>query len=131
MSSDREIRISKEILDDLPPQFKETRLGDLRGAKKQFRSSNGTVHVREYYDEFAIRVDREDPRKHPFRHLIFDSPETVGAFCTTLLARSYNASNKRAERGTKARGLFEFVATFIFLNSVFRELKHLLNGFGL
>jgi hypothetical protein len=54
---------------------KETRLGERRGAKKQYRYGN--LHIREYDDKYVVHVDKVDPRKDPLGHLLKDSPETL------------------------------------------------------
>ena len=54
---------------------KETKLGDKKGAKKQYRYGN--LHIREYDDKFTVHLDKVDPRKNPLGHLLIDAPEVL------------------------------------------------------
>ena len=97
MAKDRseKISISKEVLPELPPEYSETTLGDLRGAKRQYRSS--AAHVREYEDRFTIHIDREDPRK-----------TQSGIYCETprkQLLRLQQASILQRKEATKEKKL--------------------------
>ncbi len=127
----KDVAISKEVLPELPPEFKETLLGDRRGARKQYRSS--TAHAREYEDKFTIHIDREDPRRNPLGHLLKDSPETIAAAATTLYfaKRSLEKGQLMAREnhsGFSGLGLFSFLASFFFFNRVFGFLKRILCG---
>ena len=53
--------------------YKETPLGNKKGAKRQFRYGN--LHIREYDDYYTIHRDKIDPRKDSLRHLLVDAPE--------------------------------------------------------
>ncbi len=121
MDDEKEIRISKETLDELSEDFEETSLGDPMGARRQFRSKEDGAHVREYDDNFTVHIDRADPRKRPLQHLLLDSPETLGAlFCANLLSH-------REERASDSRtNPLGFLASFLFLNYLFRDLKRIL-----
>jgi hypothetical protein len=55
--------------------YKETPLGNKKGAKRQFRYGN--LHIREYNDYYTIHRDKIDPRKDSLRHLLVDAPEYV------------------------------------------------------
>ena len=48
----------------------ETKLGDKKGALKQYRKGN--LHIREYADKFTVHTDKVDPRTDPMGHLIHD-----------------------------------------------------------
>jgi hypothetical protein len=64
-------------------EYEQTFLGNKKQAKKQFR--HGNLHIREYYDYYAIHVDRIDPRKDPAGHLLIDAPE----YLTGIIAAAY------------------------------------------
>ena len=53
----------------------ETKLGDKKGAMKQYRKGN--LHIREYKTNFTVHSDRVDPRKDPLGHLLFDAQEVL------------------------------------------------------
>ncbi|HKU48368.1 MAG TPA: hypothetical protein VJP79_00335 [Nitrososphaera sp.] len=55
--------------------LKETLLGGKKGAMKQYRYGN--LHVREYDTHYAVHMDRVDPLKNPFGHLVIDAPEYI------------------------------------------------------
>ena len=65
------IELSRIILDGA----EETKLGDKKGAIRQYRKGN--LHIREYASKFTIHSDRVDPRKDPFGHLLFDAQEVL------------------------------------------------------
>ena len=53
----------------------ETKLGDKKGALKQYRKGN--LHIREYKDKFTVHADKVDPRTDPLGHLIHDAQEVL------------------------------------------------------
>ena len=53
----------------------ETKLGDKKGAIKQYRK--GTIHIREYADKLTVHADKVDPREDPLGHLIHDAQEVL------------------------------------------------------
>ena len=53
----------------------ETKLGDKKGAIRQYRKGN--LHIREYELKFTVHSDRVDPRKDPLGHLLFDAQEVL------------------------------------------------------
>ena len=53
----------------------ETKLGDKKGALKQYRKGN--LHIREYADKFTVHTDKVDPREDPMGHLIHDAQEVL------------------------------------------------------
>ena len=53
----------------------ETKLGDKKGALKQYRKGN--LHIREYKDKFTVHTDKVDPREDPMGHLIYDAQEVL------------------------------------------------------
>ena len=65
------IELKRIILDGA----EETKLGDRKGATKQYRKGN--LHIREYEDKFTVHTDRVDPREDPIGHLIYDAQEVL------------------------------------------------------
>ena len=65
------IELKRIILDGA----EETKLGDRKGATKQYRKGN--LHIREYDDKFTVHTDRVDPREDPIGHLIYDAQEVL------------------------------------------------------
>ena len=53
----------------------ETKLGDKKGALKQYRK--GTIHIREYADKLTVHADKVDPRTDPLGHLLHDAQEVL------------------------------------------------------
>ncbi|MEM2760015.1 MAG: hypothetical protein QXU32_01155 [Nitrososphaerales archaeon] len=70
-----EIEVPKSIRPIMMDSAKETRLGERKGARKQYRYGN--LHIREYDDKYVVHMDKVDPRKDPLGHLLKDSPETL------------------------------------------------------
>ncbi len=130
MKSD-ELRISKSVLPSLPEGYEETRLGDPRGSRRQFRGRSG-IHVREYPDEYVIHVDRVDPRRDPFGHLVRDSPETLVSVVAGLLAAGKVGNSGHPLRERKATdsrtGVLAFFLVFLTANGLARFLKRLFLG---
>jgi hypothetical protein len=127
-----EIEISKQVLPDLPLDYKKTRLGDQRGARSQYRSASSSLHVREYDDKFTIHIDKEDPRKNPLGHLLKDSPETIATAVTTLYFAKRAFERQKKLKDERASSLFNIsimgtlFASFLTLNTIFRFLKTIL-----
>lgn len=57
--------------------YKETSLGNKKGAKRQFRYGN--LHIREYDDCYTVHRDKIDPRRDSFGHLLVDAPEYLAS----------------------------------------------------
>jgi hypothetical protein len=99
----------------------ETRLGERRGAKKQFRYGN--LHIREYDDEYVVHMDNADPRKDPLGHLLKDSPETLLGIASSIyfgrkvandvFKRRKDKSGHALLEGVVAGGLASLVAGFL------------------
>ena len=53
--------------------YKETSLGNKKGAKREFRYGN--LHIREYDDYYTVHRDTVDPREDALGHLLADAPE--------------------------------------------------------
>jgi hypothetical protein len=57
--------------------YKETSLGNKKGAKRQFRYGN--LHIREYDDCYTVHRDKIDPRRDSLGHLLVDAPEYLAS----------------------------------------------------
>jgi hypothetical protein len=68
---DGDIIVPKDVRPTI--DYDETRLGNRKGAKRQFRYKN--LHIREYSGHYTVHVDKVDPRKDPLGHLLIDAPE--------------------------------------------------------
>jgi hypothetical protein len=79
-----EIEIPKEIRQFMLDGAEETVLGQKNGAKKQYRYGN--LHIREYDDKYLVHVDKIDPRKDPFSHLVQDAPEILVGVTSAVIA---------------------------------------------
>ena len=62
--------------------YKETVLGNKKGAKRQYRYGN--LHIREYNDYYTIHRDKIDPRTDPLAHLLVDAPEYLIAILSAI-----------------------------------------------
>lgn len=65
--------VPKSVLPNLPPH-RPSWLGRRRGALKQYRCDQPgqNLHIKEYSDRWVVHVDRWNPHKKPFRHLLVD-----------------------------------------------------------
>ena len=70
-----EIELPKELSRIILDGAEETKLGDKKGAIRQYRKGN--LHIREYDRKFTIHSDKGDPRKDPLGHLLFDAHEVL------------------------------------------------------
>lgn len=92
-----EIEVPKELREFMIDGARETMLGQKNGANKQYRYGN--LHIREYDDKFLVHIDKIDPRKDPFGHLVYDAPEIlIGVACSILggskIAKLFLKNNK-------------------------------------
>jgi len=55
-----EIDVPKHLRQFMLEGARETKLGDKKGAKKQYRYGN--LHIREYDDKYTVHMDKYDPR---------------------------------------------------------------------
>ena len=83
----------------------ETRLGERRGAKKQYRYGN--LHIREYDDKYVVHVDKVDPRKDPLGHLLKDSPETLLGIASGIYFGRKIGSEVYGKRNGRSGALLE------------------------
>jgi len=70
-----EIELPKELGRIILDGAEETKLGDKKGAIRQYRKGN--LHIREYESKFTVHSDMADPRKDPLGHLLFDAQEVL------------------------------------------------------
>lgn len=126
------ITISKRIMKNVPQECEETILGDYNGAYRQYRC-DPNIHILEYTDKFLIHIDRFDPRRDPFAHLIYDSPEILLALVGSTLGISVGAiiykiiKNKTKNPIFKAAiaGILTATISGIFIYYIGKELKNL------
>jgi hypothetical protein len=71
----KEIQDTKNLSQYMLEGAMDTKLGDKKGARKQYRYGN--LHIREYDDKFTVHLDKVDPRKNPLGHLLIDAPEVL------------------------------------------------------
>ena len=71
----KEIEIPLDLKRVVLMGAEETKLGDKKGALKQYRK--GTIHIREYADKLTVHADKVDPRTDPLGHLIHDAQEVL------------------------------------------------------
>ena len=71
----KEIEIPLDLKRVVLMGAEETKLGDKKGALKQYRK--GTIHIREYADKLTVHTDKVDPRTDPLGHLIHDAQEVL------------------------------------------------------
>lgn len=95
--------------------YKETCLGDKKGAKRQFR--HGNLHIREYDNHYTVHRDKIDPRTDPLAHLVVDAPEYLVAILAAISVgkqigkavyeiREAQGKNRRAALSDAARTAF-------------------------
>jgi hypothetical protein len=82
-------------------RLRESTLGGLRGAEKQYRDSQGmnSVHAREFPTKFCFHRDKYNPEKYPVEHVLVDvvKPEAVLAGgLATAVAKANNKNWKTA-----------------------------------
>jgi len=69
--------------------FKETGLGDLKGARKQYRlrlPDGRSLHLRDYDQYYTIHWDEIDPELDPLGHLVKDAPDWLILLALLLIA---------------------------------------------
>ena len=71
----KEIEIPLDLKRVVLMDAEETKLGDKKGAIKQYRKGN--LHIREYDDKLPVHTDKVDPREDPFGHLLHDAQEVL------------------------------------------------------
>ena len=70
-----EIELPKELSRIILDGAEETKIGDKKGALRQYRKGN--LHITEYESKFTVHSDKVDPREDPLGHLLFDAQEVL------------------------------------------------------
>ncbi len=121
-----EIDVPKHLRQFMLEGARETKLGDKKGAKKQYRYGN--LHIREYDDKYTVHMDKYDPRSDPIRHLVWDAPEVLiglaGAIIGGRKVGSYLYNkNKNAKQSSILSGLIASIVIGYISYSVTKKLK--------
>ena len=122
----KEIEVPKQLRQFMLEGARETRLGDKKGAKKQYRYGN--LHIREYDDKYTVHTDKYDPRSDPIRHLVWDAPEVLVGLVGAIIGGSkvgsylYN-KNKNAKQSSIFSGLIASIVIGYISYSVSKKLK--------
>jgi|TARA_Y100000780_G_scaffold29036_1_gene23723 hypothetical protein len=122
----KEIEVPKQLRQFMLEGARETRLGDKKGAKKQYRYGN--LHIREYDNKYTVHMDKYDPRSDPIRHLVWDAPEVLVGLVGAIIGGSnvgsylYN-KNKNAKQSSILSGLIASIVTGYISYSVSKKLK--------
>jgi hypothetical protein len=96
--------------------FKETPLGNKKGANKQYHW--GSFHIREYDTHYSVHMDTVDPLNNPLRYLLVDAPEYLaGATAAYIVGRRlgttvYNICKKEG-KSTKDAAIGAVLAGYI------------------
>jgi hypothetical protein len=110
-------------------EYEETLLGNKKGAKRQFRYKN--LHIREYGDYYTVHMDKVDPRKDPFRHLLIDAPEfLVGLISAVSMGKlvgfAFSDNNRTEDKNKKGTQLSNAIAagaiTSYMARNIFKKL---------
>jgi hypothetical protein len=63
--------------------FKETPLGNKKGANKQYHW--GSFHIRDYDTHYSVHMDTVDPLSNPLGYLLVDAPEYLAGATTAFI----------------------------------------------
>lgn len=119
-----EIRVPREVREFMPPWVEPTRLGDPRGAARQYR--HGNLHIREYDDHYTVHTDRADPRRDPLGHLFYDAPEVLAGLAAGAAAGAAAYLGARASgRGRRLSGSVAAAAALSAGGLAYEGLKRL------
>jgi hypothetical protein len=80
--------------------YKETSLGNEEGAKREFRY--GSLHIREYDDNYIVHRDNKDPKEDALGHLLSDAPEYLAGTISVAFV-GYKVGQEVYDR-SKAKG---------------------------
>ena len=122
----KEIEVPKQLRQFMLEGARETRLGDKKGAKKQYRYGN--LHIREYDNKYTVHMDKYDPSSDPIRHLVWDAPEVLVGLVGAIIGGSkvgsylYN-KNKNAKQSSIFSGLIASIVIGYISYSVSKKLK--------
>jgi len=101
----KEIEVPKHLRQFMLEGAQETRLGDKKGAKKQYRYGN--LHIREYDDKYTVHTDKYDPRSDPIRHLVWDAPEVlIGLVGAVIVGSKVGSYLYNKNKSTKQLSIF-------------------------
>jgi hypothetical protein len=96
--------------------FKETPLGNKKGANKQYHW--GSFHIRDYDTHYSVHMDTVDPLSNPLGYLLVDAPEYLaGATAAFIVGRRlgttvYNICKKEG-KSTKDAAIGAVLAGYI------------------
>ena len=96
--------------------FKETPLGNKKGANKQYHW--GSFHIRDYDTHYSVHMDTVDPSSKALGHLLVDAPEYLaGATAAFIVGRRlgttvYNICKKEG-KSTKDAAIGAVLAGYI------------------
>jgi hypothetical protein len=96
--------------------FKETPLGNKKGANKQYHWSS--FHIRDYDTHYSVHMDTVDPLSNPLGYLLVDAPEYLaGATAAFIVGRRlgttvYNICKKEG-KSTKDAAIGAVLAGYI------------------
>ena len=122
----KEIEVPKHLRQFMLEGAQETKLGDKKGAKKQYRYGN--LHIREYDDKYTVHMDKYDPRSDPIRHLVWDAPEVLIGLVGAVIGGSkvgsylYN-QNKNTKQSSIFSGLIASLITGYASYVISKKLK--------
>jgi len=122
----KEIEVPKHLRQFMLEGAQETKLGDKKGAKKQYRYGN--LHIREYDDKYTVHMDKYAPRSDPIRHLVWDAPEVLIGLAGAIIGGSkvgsylYN-KNKSTKQLSIFSGLIASLVTGYASYVVSKKLK--------
>ena len=101
----KEIEVPKQLRQFMLEGARETRLGDKKGAKKQYRYGN--LHIREYDNKYTVHTDKYDPRSDPIRHLVWDAPEAlIGLAGAVIVGSKVGSYLYNKNKSTKQLSIF-------------------------
>jgi len=101
----KEIEVPKQLRQFMLEGARETRLGDKKGAKKQYRYGN--LHIREYDNKYTVHTDKYDPRSDPIRHLVWDAPEVlIGLVGAVIVGSKVGSYLYNKNKSTKQLSIF-------------------------
>jgi hypothetical protein len=96
--------------------FKETPLGNKKGANKQYHW--GSFHIRDYDTHYSVHMDTVDPLSNPLGYLLVDAPEYLaGATAAFIVGRRlgttvYNICKKEG-KSTKDAAIAAVLAGYV------------------
>ena len=122
----KEIEVPKQVRQFMLEGALDTKLGDKKGAKKQYRYGN--LHIREYDNKYTVHMDKYDPRSDPIRHLMWDAPEVLVGLAAAIISGSKVGSylyskNKNAKQTSIFSGLIASLVTGYASYIVSKKLK--------